>query len=91
MDIILLIFGLVMILFGANLLTDGASAMASRWGVSDLVIGLTVVALGTSAPELVISVLSAVEGHTELSIVNVVGSNIFNILAIVGVDPGGAQ
>lgn len=85
MDIILLIVGLVMILFGANLLTDGASAMASRWGVSDLVIGLTVVALGTSAPELVISVLSAVEGHTELSIGNVVGSNIFNILAIVGV------
>ena len=85
MDIILLIVGLVMILFGANLLTDGASAMASRWGVSDLVIGLTVVAFGTSAPELVISVLSAVEGHTELSIGNVVGSNIFNILAIVGV------
>ncbi len=85
MDILLLILGLAMILIGANMLTDGASAVASRWGVSDLVIGLTVVAFGTSAPELVISVLSAIGGETEISIGNVVGSNIFNTLAIIGI------
>lgn len=85
MDILLLLLGLAMILVGANMLTDGASSVAKRWGVSDLVIGLTVVGFGTSAPELVISVLSAIEGHAELAIGNVVGSNIFNILAIVGI------
>lgn len=85
MDILYLLLGLAMILVGANLLTDGASAIARRWGVSDLVIGLTVVAFGTSAPEFVISLLSAVNGSTELAIGNVVGSNIFNILAIVGI------
>lgn len=85
LDVLILVSGLVMILVGANMLTDGASAVAKRWGVSDLVIGLTVVAFGTSAPELVISILSAVRGTAELAIGNVVGSNIFNILAIVGV------
>ena len=58
-DILLLIVGLALILLGANWLTDGASAMAKRQGVSDLVIGLTIVAFGTSAPELVISIVSA--------------------------------
>lgn len=70
---------------GANALTDGSSAIARRWGVSELVIGLTIVAFGTSAPELVISVMSAARGATQLAIGNVVGSNIFNILAIIGV------
>ncbi len=85
MDIFYLIAGLVLILVGANMLTDGSADMARRWGVSDMVVGLTVVAMGTSAPELVISVLSSVENHAELAIGNVVGSNIFNILMIVGV------
>lgn len=80
-----LVAGLVLILFGADRLTDGASAIARRLGVSDLVIGLTVVALGTSAPELTISVVSAIGGNAPLAIGNVVGSNIFNILAIIGV------
>lgn len=84
MDIIWLIIGLALILVGANLLTDGASDIARRWGVPELVVGLTIVAFGTSAPEFVISFLSAVSGNTGLSIGNVVGSNIFNILAIVG-------
>lgn len=84
-DIFFLILGLALILVGANALTDGASAIARRWGVSDLVIGLTVVAFGTSAPELVISIVSAVDGSAGLAIGNVVGSNIFNILVIVGV------
>lgn len=83
-NILLLIGGLVLILIGANCLTDGASSVAKKWGVSDLVIGLTIVAFGTSAPELVISSLSAINGSAELAIGNVVGSNLFNILAIIG-------
>lgn len=85
MSVVYLILGLVCILVGANLLTDGASALAKRYGISDLVIGLTIVAFGTSAPELVISVLSAIRGSAGLAIGNVVGSNIFNILVIIGV------
>ncbi len=84
-DCIWLIVGLVVILVGANLLTDGASAIASRLGLSDLVIGLTIVAFGTSTPELVISVMSAASGSAPMAIGNVVGSNIFNIFVIIGV------
>lgn len=84
-DIFSLIAGLVMILFGANWLTDGSSAIARRMGISELVVGLTVVAFGTSTPELVISIISAIKGTSELAIGNVVGSNIFNICAIIGV------
>ncbi len=85
LEIIYLVGGLALILVGANALTDGSSAIARRWGVSELVIGLTIVAFGTSAPELVISVMSAAREATQLAIGNVVGSNIFNILAIIGV------
>lgn len=85
LNIICLVGGLVLILVGANALTDGASALAKRWGVSDLVIGLTVVAFGTSAPELAISVLSSIEGNAGIAVGNVVGSNIFNILVIIGI------
>lgn len=85
MDIFWLILGLLLILGGANALTDGASALARRWGVSDLVIGLTVVAFGTSAPELSISLISAFQGSAALAVGNVVGSNIFNVFAIIGV------
>ena len=76
--------GLVLIIKGADWLTDGASAIARRYGIPSLVIGLTIVAFGTSAPELVVSVVSAIEGKTEMAIGNVVGSNIFNTLAIMG-------
>ena len=85
LDILFLILGLVLILVGANALTDGASAVAKRWGVSDLVIGLTVVAFGTSAPELSISFISALKGSAEMAVGNVVGGNIVNILVIIGV------
>ncbi len=83
--VILLLVGLVLILSGANFLTDGAAALAKRFNISSLVIGLTIVAFGTSAPELTVSVVSAINGSAELAIGNVVGSNIFNILMIVGV------
>lgn len=85
LNILFLLLGLVLILVGANTLTDGASAVAKRWGVSDLVIGLTIVAFGTSAPELAISFISALNGSAEMAVGNVVGSNIFNILVIIGV------
>ena len=85
LDTIFLVGGLVLILLGANGLTDGAAAVAKRFKISDLVIGLTIVAFGTSAPELVISVMAALGGSAEMAIGNVVGSNIFNVLAIIGV------
>ncbi len=84
-DILFLAGGLVLILVGANMLTDGSGAIARRMGISELVVGLTVVALGTSAPELAISVISAIKGSGEMAIGNVVGSNIFNICAIIGI------
>lgn len=85
MNIVWLILGLVLILVGANALTDGASAIAKRMGISELVIGLTVVAFGTSTPELVVSVVAALDGNAPLAIGNVIGSNIFNTLVIIGV------
>lgn len=85
MNIVFLVVGLLLILWGANALTDGASAIAKKWGVSDLMIGLTVVAFGTSAPELTISIISSINGNAGMAIGNVVGSNIFNVLVIIGV------
>lgn len=85
LSILALAGGLALILGGANYLTDGASDVARRLGVSDLIVGLTVVAFGTSAPELAISIISAVNGSSELAVGNVVGSNLFNTLAIVGI------
>ena len=84
MDILFLIVGLVLILAGANALTDGAAATAKRFRIPDIVIGLTVVAFGTSAPELAVSVSSAVKGSADMAVGNVVGSNLFNTLMIVG-------
>lgn len=83
-SIIWLVVSLALILVGANILTDGSSAIARRMGVSDLIIGLTVVAFGTSAPELVISVTAAAQGNSAIAVGNVVGSNTLNILLIIG-------
>lgn len=85
MNIVMLIGGLALILVGANALTDGASAVAKRFNISSLVIGLTIVAFGTSAPELTVSIVSALKGSADMALGNVVGSNIFNALMIVGV------
>lgn len=76
--------GLIAIVKGADWMTDGAAAIAKRFGISTLVIGMTIVAVGSSAPEFVVSALSAMKGNTDMAIGNVVGSNIFNILAIMG-------
>ena len=85
MSLVFAVIGLVLILVGANALTDGAAAVAKRFRISNLVIGLTIVAFGTSAPELTVSVLSALKGSPDLAMGNVVGSNIFNVLLILGV------
>ena len=84
MNILLLIGGLILILLGANGLTDGAASVAKRFRIPSIVIGLTIVAFGTSAPELTVSVASALKGSADIAIGNVVGSNIFNTLMIVG-------
>lgn len=84
-DIVLLLIGLVVLIYGANFLVDGGSALAHRLKVSNMVIGLTVVAFGTSTPELVVNVVSSMDGSSALALGNVLGSNIFNILAILGV------
>ena len=84
MDILLLIGGLLLILIGANGLTDGAASVAKRFRIPSIVIGLTIVAFGTSAPELTVSVSSALKGSADIAIGNVVGSNIFNILFVIG-------
>ena len=81
---ILLVAGLVLLVVGADLLVKGAARLAGSFGIPALVIGLTVVAFGTSAPELAVSVKAAYSGQAELAIANVVGSNIFNVLFILG-------
>jgi cation:H+ antiporter len=80
-----LIVGFGMLLVGADLLVQGAESLAHKMGVSDLVIGLTVVAVGTSLPELAVSIVAALRGDTTIAIGNIIGSNIFNLLAVVGV------
>lgn len=84
MNIIFIVFGIIMVLWGAGKLTDGATSLAARMNIPPIVIGLTVVAMGTSMPEFFISFISALKGTTDLAVGNVVGSNIFNTMLIVG-------
>lgn len=84
-DILLLIAGLALILVGANYLVDGASAIAKKAGLSDFIIGMTIVGIGTSTPEMVVSFASAIKGNADIAVGNVLGSNIFNTLMILGV------
>lgn len=85
LQILILIAGLLLILFGANWLVDGSSSVAKRFGISEFVIGLTIVGIGTSTPEMVVSFLSSIQGKADMAIGNIVGSNIFNTLMILGV------
>ena len=84
MDILYIIFGLALVLVGAHILTEGSAAVAEKFGVSEFVIGLTIVAVGTSMPEFVVSSAAAVQGSCDMAIGNVVGSNIFNVFLILG-------
>lgn len=79
-----LIVSLVLVTLGADAIVSGASSIAKRFGVSEFVIGLTIVALGTSAPEMVVSFIGAIEGNADISVGNIIGSNIFNVAIILG-------
>ena len=85
LQIAILLAGLLLILLGANYLVDGSSSIARRFGLSEFVIGLTIVGIGTSTPEMVVSFLSAFQGKADMAIGNIVGSNIFNTMLILGV------
>lgn len=84
LSIILLIVGLALLVFAADWLVQGSAKIAAAVGISPLIVGLTVVAFGTSAPELAVSVMSAFKGEAEIAVGNVVGSNVFNILVVLG-------
>ena len=83
-EIVLLLAGLALIVIGAEALVDGASAIARKFHISEFVIGLTIVGFGTSCPELVVSLTGAIEGNADISLGNVIGSNLFNVLLILG-------
>lgn len=85
MEYLLLILGFVLIIVGATALTDGSVALATRFRVPEFIVGLTIVAIGTSMPEFVVSLFASIDGNDGIAIGNVVGSNIFNIFAILGV------
>ena len=83
-NIVLLIVGFVLLIKGADFFVEGASGFARKFGISELIIGLTIVAMGTSAPEAAVSITGAISGNADISIGNVVGSNLFNVLFIIG-------
>jgi len=84
-NLLYLIIGFVLLIGGANYLIKSSVAVASKFGIPHMVVGLTIVAFGTSAPELFVSLIAAIKGHPEIAVGNVVGSNIANILLIVGI------
>ena len=84
-QIVVLLSGLILILGGANYLVEGSSSIAKRFGISEFVIGLTIVGIGTSAPEMVVSFLSSMKGNADMAIGNIIGSNIFNTMMILGI------
>ena len=84
LSFVLLIIGFALLVWGADKFVAGASAFARRLGVSPLLVGLTIVAFGTSAPELAVSLTAALQGANEIAVGNVVGSNLFNLLVVAG-------
>ena len=84
-QLLILTGGLLLILLGANWLVDGSSSIAKRFGISEFVIGLTIVGIGTSSPEMVVSFMSAFQGKADMAIGNIIGSNIFNTMLILGI------
>ncbi len=84
-SILFLIIGFVIVIKGADFLIDGASSLAKKLSISEMAIGLTIVAFGTSAPELIVNIFASIGGHHEITFGNILGSNIFNILMVLGV------
>lgn len=85
LNIFILLGGFIALVYGARFLVDSSSSLAKRYKIPDIVIGLTIVAFGTSSPELLVSLMASVEGSSEIALGNVIGSNIFNILFILGI------
>ncbi|MBR1533383.1 MAG: sodium:calcium antiporter, partial [Ruminococcus sp.] len=85
LNLLLLVVGFVALIKGADIFVDGAAAVARKFGVPGVIIGLTVVAMGTSAPELAVSVSAGIAGSNEIAVSNVIGSNLFNLLMVLGV------
>ena len=85
LDIILLVVGFIVLIKGADIFVDGASSIAGNFKISKMLIGLTIVAFGTSAPEFAVSVKSLISGNGDIVLGNVIGSNILNILLILGI------
>lgn len=81
----LIALGVVLTVIGSNILVDGASAIAKKFNISDLIIGLTIVAFGTSSPELAVNIMASMSGKTDIAIGNILGSNIFNVFIILGI------
>lgn len=84
-DVVFIISGLILLVLGANLLVDGAIAVAKYFGLSEVIIGLTVIAIGTSLPELATSAIAAKKGEADVALGNAIGSNVLNILAVLGI------
>jgi cation:H+ antiporter len=84
-QIILVVFGFICLIIGANWLVDGASSLAKKYKVSDLAIGLTIVAFGTSAPELIVNIIGSLKGYSDIVVGNIFGSNNFNLFIILGI------
>lgn len=85
LNIVLLLIGFVLLIKGADVLVEGSSVIAKKFGISNVVIGLTVIAFGTSAPELIVNIIASINGNSDIGMGNIVGSNIANILLILGV------
>lgn len=85
LDIFLLIVGFILLIKGADVLVDGSASIAKKFGLSNLMIGLTIIAFGTSAPELIVNIIASINGNSDIGMGNIVGSNIANILLILGV------
>ena len=84
LNFILLVIGFIPLVYGGNFLVDGASSLAKKYNVPNMVIGLTIVAFGTSMPEFIVNVMSSAKGANEIAMGNIVGSNMFNIAFILG-------
>src|SRR3989344_3748112 len=84
-DILILIAGFAMLIKGADFLVNGSSKLAAKLGVSPLIVGLTIVSFGTSAPELIVNIFSSIQGVSSIAVGNIIGSNMANIGLIVGI------
>ncbi|HOP31269.1 MAG TPA: calcium/sodium antiporter [Spirochaetota bacterium] len=85
LNLLILLSGFAPLIFGANILVDGASSLAKKYNIPNIVIGLTIVAFGTSAPELIVNIFASASGNSDITLGNIIGSNLFNIMVILGI------